>query len=99
MIRVGKQLTCGCCGKWFRTWEGYQDQDQDKGYGICERCQGWAESQNERQYDKLINQMRDALSPNNRVVFDEYDREMKIALVNMAIEDGLITWSVKSVDR
>ena len=46
IIEAGKGLACGCCGSWFTTWEGYEDQDQDVGYGICKSCQGDAEERN-----------------------------------------------------
>ena len=35
-----KLLRCGCCGMDFYTWKGYEDQGQDRGYGICSECQG-----------------------------------------------------------
>lgn len=42
-----KLLTCGCCGLLFKTWDGYEDQDQDVGFGICKECQDIAEKREE----------------------------------------------------
>jgi hypothetical protein len=39
IIKQNTLITCGCCGLDFYTWHGYEDQDQDSGYGICSACQ------------------------------------------------------------
>lgn len=93
-IRPGKHLVCGCCGINFVTWKGYVDQDQDKGYGICEKCQGWIEERDEQEWDKSIKVLREALNEDNRKQFDEMDRDTKKALVSKAILEGVITFSI-----
>ena len=94
-LKVGKWLRCGCCGTDFTVWIGYQDQDQDNGYGICKSCQKYDEKRNDQEYDKCIALSHNGLKEGNRAKFDGYDRDLQIALVNKAINDGVITWEIK----
>ena len=70
-----KLLDCGCCGRYFRTWPEYVDQDQDKGFGICADCQGSIQADNDRQLDDLAGKIRSALGDENKAVFDEFTVE------------------------
>lgn len=93
-IRVGKHLRCGCCGGGFQVWEGYIDQDQDNGFGICMECQGWIGEKNEDEWDKAIKVLNDGLNEKNRAKFEGYDREMQKAIVGKALEDGALKWVI-----
>lgn len=93
-IKIGKWLDCGCCGGAFQVWEGYEDQDQDLGYGICAECQGDAEDRLGSMYDDMIKQVSEALSEKNKAQFDGYDRDLQVAFVNKALDDGLFKWSI-----
>lgn len=98
IIEKNKELICGCCGTYFRTWQGYVDQDQDTGYGQCNRCQGDAKKDNEQQYDNIWNTITGAMKDEEvkaRILKKvEEDPQMKIVYVNMAIAKGLIKWSI-----
>lgn len=95
LIPVNKGLYCGCCGEYFRTWEGYEDQDQDDGYGICKKCQGWIGERNRAEEDKMIATLRSGLNPENQAKFDEMDRDLQMAMVYQALEDGVMTIGFK----
>ena len=95
----GKQLICGCCGIYFRTWDDYSDQDQDKGYGICLVCQEDAEERITAYYDSAWNNLLEACEKQETrdkllTAFDK-DPEMKIVYVNLALRDGILKWSIK----
>ena len=94
-IKVGTGLDCGCCGTWFETWLGYEDQDQDAGYGICQRCQGSIAEDNEKEWDKLISCLRSGLKPENQTEFDAMDRDTQKALAHKALDEGYITYSIE----
>ncbi len=90
---MAKNLSCGCCGCGFMTWEGYEDQDQDKGYGICKGCQEWHVELNNEQLDKVGATLREALNNANTVKWDGLDIETRRLLAMEAIEEGMVTWS------
>ena len=94
-LRVGKSLRCGCCGQDFQVWEGYEDQDQDNGYGICKGCQKWEDELNEAEYDKAIALLSGALNEKNKAKFDSMNRDQQKRIAWQAIEDGKITWEIK----
>ena len=93
-LRVGKWLDCGCCGTGFQIWEGYEDQDQDNGYGICQSCQGSIEEDNEREYDKVINCLRDGLNDENKTKLDAMTRDEQKMIAWQALNDGTIKFSL-----
>ena len=96
-IEPGMWLACGCCAASFQTWEGYVDQDQDRGYGICKPCQDWHEERNKKEYDKMFDMLLGAMKPDTRAKIEakvEEDPEMKIVYVNRAIEQGFFTWKI-----
>jgi hypothetical protein len=95
-VRVGKALTCGCCGSGFRTWEGYIHQDQDNGYGICMHCQDSIEQSNIEQMDQAINLMMVALNDSNRARFLAMSRDRQERLVLQAIQDGVLSWAIRT---
>lgn len=94
-IKKGKWLACGCCGESFQTWEGYIDQDQDCGYGICKRCQGWIKEKEDRDMDRAINTLRNGLNEQNREQFDDLDREIQEALVYQALDEGMMSYTIR----
>ena len=94
-IKSGRMLDCGCCGLGFETWKGYQDQDQDRDYGICSHCQGEGSVKTEAEYDKALAEALAKLGPKalarNKPLLEE-DPDFKYVLVNSAVDQGLISW-------
>ena len=88
-----KTLSCGCCGMYFKTWEGYQDQDQDFGYGICRECQGEAIERNNDSLDSMASQIEEALNEKNKVKFNKLSVEEKRGFAVKALDEGLFTYS------
>ncbi|MBY6212375.1 hypothetical protein KUV95_12520 [Microbulbifer agarilyticus] len=93
-IPVGTWLDCGCCGTWFETWEGYVDQDQDEGYGICRKCQGEIREHDEAEWDKAIATLREGLNDQNRAKFDAMPRIQQKAMVWDALDKGILTYHI-----
>lgn len=89
-----KNLDCGCCGAWFATWEGYIDQDQDKGFGICKSCQDDAEERNNEMLDESVQLMIDSLKPANAEKLKAMPLEEQRYIAAKAHEDGLFTWKI-----
>lgn len=87
-----KLLACGCCGKNFRTWPEYKDQDCDKGYGTCEPCQTWQSERNEAEWVKLEEKVINAFNEKNRIKFMEYEKEVRRGLILEMIDDGIISY-------
>ena len=94
IIKPNTLLRCGCCGDDFKTWEGYINQDQDKGYGICKRCQESIEKHDQEEMNKAINTLRNGLNEENRAKLDAMDRELQEAFVWQALEDDIMKFSV-----
>lgn len=94
-IKKNKSLNCGCCGERFKTWEMYQDQDQDDGYGICHSCQEDIKTHEENEYDKLIDCLKSGLNPSNLEKYNVMDRDTQKSLAYLALEDGIIELSIR----
>lgn len=94
-IRTGKWLQCGCCGEDFQIWDGYKDQDQDNGFGICASCQGDIDARNEQEFDKAIEVLRSGLNETNRAKFDAMDRDLQKAVVWKALDDGVLKFEIR----
>jgi len=83
-----KQLICGCCGQYFRTWESYKNQDQDAGYGICKSCQNNEGDKYIQEIEKGFNLIlstlkgKDNIKKANKMLFPERE-----AIVLQAWED------------
>jgi len=93
-IRIGKSLDCGCCGQYFKVWEGYEDQDQDQGYGICQSCQGEAETRVDSTLDRGVAILKENLGPKNLKDFLSYDKEKQRYFAAKAIAEGVIGWKI-----
>ncbi|MEP3248056.1 MAG: hypothetical protein ABJN40_05945 [Sneathiella sp.] len=93
-IKVGAWLDCGCCGLYFKTWEGYEDQDQDHGYGICHDCQGDLEVRNREEIDKGVEALRSSLNDENKTRLDAMDYDMKSAIVLKALDEGVLQYKI-----
>lgn len=96
-IQVGTGLSCGCCGSWFNTWEGYEDQDQDMGYGICKSCQGDIEDRNKATYKDIYEKILTAVKPDTKAKMEAAvakDPDMLVVYANMALEQGFVKWSI-----
>lgn len=88
-------LVCGCCGQYFDTWVDYEDQDQDKGFGICASCQELEQKRLNEQYDELFIKIEEAFQdPANLARWQGLDRDMKVVYANMMIEEGIITFHI-----
>lgn len=92
-ILVGKQLTCGCCGRWFKVWPEYRDQDQDLGFGICIECQELINDKNIAEIDRIVSVLEDGLNPANRARYRAMDQDLRRAFALKALEEGVITYS------
>ena len=92
-VKKNIELDCGCCGSYFRTWEGYQDQDQDRGYGICERCQESIQADDDKQVDKILNLLRANLNAENLVRINALTRDQQRRVAYQAIEEGMVSFS------
>ena len=75
-IKVGKWLDCGCCGEDFQIWEGYVDQDQDDGYGICHECQEDINVRRQARYEEV-----------STAYLEIMDADSRNAFLQMPIED------------
>ena len=91
---IGLLLTCGCCGADFRTWDGYEDQGQDIGYGICASCQEWIGEKTDNEMDKAIALIAGALSETNRENFLKKSRKAQEIMVFNCLERGYLTWQI-----
>lgn len=94
-----KTLDCGCCGAYFQTWEGYVDQDQDAGYGICKECQDMAEEMNNKQLDEIGDTIREALNEKNKAKWDGFSIDTRRLLALKAVEDGVVVFQFGPVRR
>ncbi len=83
-------LTCGCCGRYFETWVGYVDQDQDEGYGICKSCQGWIEDRAEADWVALEELVREGLEERNREKWDKMDADTRRGFASVMVNRGVI---------
>ena len=92
-VPVGKSLDCGCCGGYFQTWEGYENQDQDCGYGICKDCQGWIDEKNLAELDKMCLAIEEALSEEKLKDFQAKSREDRHLIAMQLAEKGCFTYS------
>ena len=89
-----KLLTCGCCGILFKTWDGYEDQDQDVGFGICKECQDIAEKREEEMVEDAINEVMPHLKPENQEKIKKMSKEQKRYIVDGLIDKGALKWQV-----
>jgi len=94
MTTKHKHLTCGCCGSWFMTWDGYVDQDQDKGYGICKSCQQFIADKEKAEMDKAIKLLTNALNEKNRKNFMGLHRTKQQWVVMKAFNDGILNFTI-----
>lgn len=89
-----KSLICGCCDADFRTWDGYVDQDQDKGYGICKRCQEdiqkRADKETEKSFQLLIGWDAEKIEKTK-----DWGIEEKRWLVHEAFKDGILSYKIR----
>jgi len=93
-MTYNKSLNCGCCGTYFKTWEWYVDQDQDRGYGICKSCQNDNEDSYISEIEKGFDLIYNALKGENKkkawkMLFPERE-----ALVTKARRDWILTYKI-----
>ena len=89
-----KYLTCGCCGLDFNTWPEYQDQDQDKGFGICEECQNRAEVRENDFINDTVKKILPSLKPENQKKLKEMSIEQKRYVIDKLMEKGSLQWKI-----
>ena len=98
VIPAGRELHCSCCGSYFKTWEGYIDQDQDKGYGRCQSCLDWIAKREEAENKRLIAEgkklLAEALNPENREKFLAMTADEQEYLVREAVNDGVLGYTI-----
>jgi hypothetical protein len=97
MIKVNTGLTCGCCGMGFRTWEGYEDQDQDFGFGICAPCQADNEVYHRREAQKLIDTVKTGLKDENLEKYESWDWDKQLSFAMQMLDKGAIKYCIKPV--
>ncbi|MEY8194466.1 MAG: hypothetical protein RPR28_06370 [Cycloclasticus sp.] len=93
-IKTNLMLRCGCCGEDFATWQGYQDQDQDHGYGVCKKCQVLVKEHYEADWNKAIEAVDEGLYEVNRRDFRAMNREEKKDIIRKLLADGFLTYSL-----
>ena len=90
-----KSLSCGCCGLYFKTWESYEDQDQDAGYGICQSCQKEAEKRVDSSLDSAWKQIQDGIkNPETKKKFKLMPLLSKRGFAAKMIGEGFFTWKI-----
>ena len=94
-IKPGIWLDCGCCGLGFKTWQGYADQDQDAGYGICLSCQQEIGDRNEAEFDKMINVLKGGLEGEQLDKFNNLTREQQKGACLWALDKGILKFGVE----
>jgi hypothetical protein len=95
ILEAGIWLACGCCGSGFPTWEGYEHQDQDSGYGICKGCQGSITEHDEEEWDKAFKTVCDGFKhQHNRDKFNALSRPEKKAMVNKMIDRKILVFHI-----
>ena len=95
-IKVGKWLDCGCCGEDFQIWKGYEDQDQDDGYGICQGCQDDIHARNVAELDKIVVEIANVMKPETRESYLAKTVEEQRDFALRAVNKGLVTMSFRS---
>ncbi len=91
-----ERFICGCCGCEFQDYLKNQLKfDQDRGYGMCFYCAADAEQREKEIMDDLIIKMLLDLNPVNVTTFLSMDREEQEGVIHQAIEDKMITFSIK----
>jgi hypothetical protein len=88
-----KIFKCGCCGSGFESKK--QDQDQDKGFGICPRCSELNKKENELEWQKIEQKVGSSLNFKNRKKFWEMEKEVRRGLILQMIEEEVICFSIK----
>jgi hypothetical protein len=69
------------------VWPEYRDQDQDKGWGICQDCQHLNAQAEAKELASGRALIREALNEANRAQWDTFDEALQNALVLDAIND------------
>ena len=84
--------TCSSCGKSVGriTREKQIEQGQDKGYGICAKCEKEAIKHEEKIWDQWLDTAREALNPDSQKKWDELNKDVKKAFILKGIEEGTI---------
>lgn len=91
----GCYLVCGCCGDGFKTWDGYIDQDQDKGFGICRSCQSDAEDREQDAFLHACNLILSGLKKKeNRDQFLRMSKEQKYYIIHKMFDRGILKWQI-----
>ena len=90
-----KLLRCGCCGMDFYTWKGYEDQGQDRGYGICSECQEIAEDRENEMVNDAFDKIVNSLSEKNKKEAKKITSiAIKRKLVAKAIDNNMLEWKI-----
>lgn len=79
----------------FRSTDEEQRKfDQDEGYGICQECADEIEEKNEKEWQRLEEQVAASLSPANREKFLAYELALRRGLILQMIDDGVLKFVI-----
>tara|TARA_Y100000034_G_scaffold132471_1_gene195530 strand:+ start:1189 stop:1488 length:300 start_codon:yes stop_codon:yes gene_type:complete len=83
---------CGSCGGrvGHRTPEKIREQDQDKGYGICPKCEDATAIYEEKIWDSWRKTVKDSLNPANQKEWDEIEVDVQKAFILQQLDLGNI---------
>jgi hypothetical protein len=87
---------CGSCGGrvGHRTPEKIREQDQDKGYGICKKCEEGIRICEEKVWDSWRKAVRDSLSDKNQKEWDKVEVEVQKAFILEQIDLGTLKMGI-----
>ena len=85
---------CDCCGDYFERWTGYRDQNKEKGYGVCARCQADAEEKHAEIMRRASALVRGKLNKKNKQLFDAVSAENRELIIARLIERGALVWRI-----
>ena len=83
---------CGCCGGrvGYRTKEKIKEQDQDKDYGICPKCEEANEKHEKKIWDEWRNTVRNSLSDDGKEKWDSLNEYVQKVYILQQIDLGNI---------
>jgi len=84
--------TCSSCGESVGkiSREKQIKQNQDKGYGICAKCEKEAIKHEEKIWDQWLDTARKSLTSENQEKWDKLNKNVKKAFILKGIEEGTI---------
>ena len=91
MKNQNAHFICGCCGAgFFDNIKKQREYDQDKGYGICDRCAGLERKWCQDKINEGLSKLRAELNERNQILFDHLSQEERNHLYVEAIKNGVL---------